>query len=278
MHEYGESFGHDNNPLVTGERVGFSHSSSQATMSSYDRYNTRQRRPLYAPSSNSRRSTLGYWVPLVLTVTVATAGLIAWIWSERQEGDDDDDESTTDEHDKPEYPPRPIPRNEGDPVAPGVGSFDAPPPSYPGSASASRSAAAEEEGFFSRVSGAVRRSPSPQQFFDNAGSRLVAGVAAAGAAVGLGSIKEEHSRARDREEGFSDHERWNEEAESKRVEAAQVGPKSSGKQKARRTVAIVVSAEPLLDSLHDEDNAEYRTEHAVCCGYLLRFSAAEAPC
>lgn len=233
-------------------------------MSSYDRYDTRRRRPLYGPSSNARRSTLGYWVPLVLTVTVATAGLVAWIWSERQ-GDDDDDEYTSNDDERPDLPPRSGTRGDDGTTRTGQDSFDAP-PSFP--SSAQPTGTGEDEGFFSRMSGAVRRSPSPQQFFDSAGQRLAAGVAAAGAAVGLHSIREEGARAQEREEGFSDHERWNEEAETKRVEA-QIGSgvkaadSQSGKAKPRRTVAVVVSAASSLESLHHEDDVEHRTEHAV---------------
>ncbi|KIY02115.1 uncharacterized protein Z520_02253 [Fonsecaea multimorphosa CBS 102226] len=39
------------------------------------------------------RSTFGYWVPLVLTVTAATIGVAAWVWGERK----DDEESSEDE-------------------------------------------------------------------------------------------------------------------------------------------------------------------------------------
>lgn len=251
-------------------------------MSSTNRYDTRQRRALYGPSATARRSTIGYWVPLVLTLTVATAGLAAWIWSERQGDEDDNDNGyTSDEHDRPDYPERPPPEGQYGPPLSGSG-FDEPPPSYP--PSSAREATGEEEGFMSRMSGAVRRTPSPQQFFDSAGQRIVAGVAAAGAAVGLGSIREEsaHARSREREEGFSDHERWNEEVESKRVEAqssqsseavtahtdafnASVNRSAppSGKNKTKKTVAVVLSADTSLDSFNDEDDVEYRTEHAV---------------
>jgi hypothetical protein len=58
------------------------------TMSfNYDRYDRRQ-------NSSGRRNTLGYWVPLTLTVVVATAGLAAWVWSAREdheEASSDDD-------------------------------------------------------------------------------------------------------------------------------------------------------------------------------------------
>lgn len=45
-----------------------------------------QRRRAY-PSygASSSRSAFGYWIPLALTVTAATVGLAAWIWSERED-------------------------------------------------------------------------------------------------------------------------------------------------------------------------------------------------
>ena len=125
------------------------------------------------------------------------------------------------------------------------------------------------------MSGALRRTPSPQQIFDGARRNVVAGVSAAGAAVGgaLSSIRED-DRA-----GFEDHSRWSEEADSQNGkqadrkgpelrdtessttvtarQTAQSGTKPSGK---RRTVAIVVSAE--TDYEHSED-AGYHQEDAV---------------
>jgi hypothetical protein len=47
----------------------------------------------YGHSGN--RSTLGYWLPLAFTVTAATIGLAAWVWSERK--DDEDLDSSEDE-------------------------------------------------------------------------------------------------------------------------------------------------------------------------------------
>lgn len=230
----------------------------------------------------------------MLTVTVATAGLAAWIWSERQEAEDDE-EYTSDEHGKPNYPPRPPEGYQPDFEPPPDGQYPGPPPSSgfgtgyggPPGTEGSRNAAGEEDSFMSRVQGVVRRTPSPQQFFDSAGQRIAAGMAAAGAAVGgaLGSIREEEGsgKRKEVEEGFSDHERWSEEAESKRVEAqsgesaaavsshvdsfnasVKAGPSSTatGKSKARRTVAVVVSAETSLGEQEEED-VEHHSEHAV---------------
>ena len=120
------------------------------------------------------------------------------------------------------------------------------------------------------MSGALRRTPSPQQIFDGASKRVVAGVAAAGAAVGgaLASITEEEKG------GYEDHTRWSEEADSQNG-ASRKGPElrdtenvtvtgqlrtSSKGNKKRKTVAIVVSAE--TDHQYEED-AGYHQEHAV---------------
>ena len=228
---------------------------------SYDRYE-RQRRPTFGASS--RRSTLGYWIPLALTVTVATAGLVAWIWSERKDGEDD-------EYDRRAEGPPPGVENMGEgrpPVYDGHGPGDL---HYAREAEGSR---IEDESLLSRMSGAIRRTPSPQQLFDGASRRVVAGVTAAGAVVGgaLSSIREE-----DRGD-FEDHSRWSEEAETRTTGTAgpevpsmrsvepsrpaalsiQTGPKTGGK---RKTVAVVVSADVEYHK-HDEE-VSYLQEHAV---------------
>ena len=223
---------------------------------SYDRYE-RQRRTTRGASSS--RSAFGYWIPLAVTVTVATVGLAAWVWSERKDYDDDDD----DYNDKK--------RN------------GRPPPDYreigPGGVPYHPTGGGpqvQDESFMARMSGAIRRTPSPQQIFDGASRRVVAGVTAAGAAVGgaLSSIREEDKR------DFEDHSRWSEEAETRattatapalasqqqrEVEASlsirhgsQDGSKSNPK---RKTVAIVVSA----DTGHHEaaEDVTYIQEHAV---------------
>lgn len=73
-------------------------------------------------------------------------------------------------------------------------------------------------------------------------------------------------------EGFSDHERWSEEADEKqRVSAVDAGSsrrvdtakdQGKGKGRAKRSVAVVVSADTGSDATAD-DNSGYRTEHAV---------------
>lgn len=135
--------------------------------------------------------------------------------------------------------------------------------------------------------GAIRRTPSPQQFFDSASKQVGAAAAAAGAA--LGSIIEEDkdgfyedgSRRRERRgrdgegEVFSDHERWSEEAEEKtRVGAveAESGKRADaalrsarddkGKGKSKKAVAVVVSADSGSDSAYEQDTT-FQSEHAV---------------
>lgn len=221
---------------------------------SYDRYDRRQQ--------SSRRSTFGYWVPLIITVSVATVGVAAWVWSERKDGDDDDDADLSyGEEGNTFRPPQP----------PGYADD-----TYSESIGVTRD---QDEGFVARMSGAIRRTPSPQQVFDNASRRLAAGVAAAGTAFGaaLGSIREE-----DRED-YGDHSRWSEEAARRNVEAHSsqsvsavgthtdafnatlqppVKPPRPGQRK--RTVVVVVSADA---PLQEDDHAPYQ-EHPSILSHL----------
>lgn len=234
---------------------------------SYDQRNARRQ-----PSRGSNRGTFSYWLPLAFTVTVATIGVAAWIWSERSEDDED----------KPTPPERPA---GGDGVYPNYGrnpdgTVREGPPSYadvrPGEVAygTTQNRPEESQGYMARMSGALRRTPSPQQVFDGASRTVVAGVAAAGAVVGsaLSSIREEDKHA------YKDHRTWSEEAaaravggtpgtgtgtgpgiDMRSVEEPGVSstrvPQSNGK---RKTVAIVVSA----DAHMDFDDDEYH-EHAV---------------
>ena len=249
-------------------------------------YSYERRRQTYGASS--RRTAWGYWVPLAVTLTVATAGLVAWVWSERKDDEDED------------IPPGPPPPGYGNapPPQPGYGpppqSYAAPPPGSQGPPGFDNppgqppyvpgqppytfgpdGRGAEDESIVARMSGALRRTPSPQQIFDGASRRVVAGVTAAGAVVGgaLSSIREEDKT------GYEDHSRWSEEADSQTGgvparkgpelidlessssatvrQAVSSGAKLGGK---RKTVAIVVSAE--TDYEHAED-ADYHQEHAV---------------
>lgn len=220
---------------------------------SYDRYETQRRRQTYGASS--RRTTLGYWVPLAITVTAATIGLAAWIWSERKDHDDEDDDRRGDGRPSPAY----------EEVTPGQNAH----------AREAEGFHAEDESMIARMSGALRRTPSPQQLFDGASRRVVAGVAAAGAAVGgaLSSIREEDKR------DFEDHSRWSEEPQHgagpqlRDVEAS--GPVTAGRPQIpsirhrpddkRKAVAIVISAERKHHGHNGEEEVAYLQEHAVSC-------------
>lgn len=245
-------------------------------MPSYERYET-HRRQSYGVSS--QRTALGYWIPLAVTVTVATAGLVAWVWNERKDDEDDEDEHNY----RPSRPPHPEGPYSGPPPGqnypppgpedPSTGGYPPPPRSFgPGSTypGAPEQRSLEEEGIVSKVSGALRRTPSPQQLFDVASKRVTAGVAAAGAVVGgaLASITEEEKGA------YEDHSRWSEEADSQNgsrrtgpelrdaeargsIDQGKPARKSSRKQK---TVAIILSAE--TDHIYEEEVSHHQ-EHAV---------------
>lgn len=245
----------------------------------------RQRRQTYGAST--RRTAWGYWLPLAVTVTIATAGLVAWVWNERKDDDDDDlayrpPGQAGPPPPGPGYTNAPPPSSYGPPTS-GYGNgpppgfqgppdFVDPPPPQAAFASGPEGRGAEEQSIAARMSGALRRTPSPQQLFDGARRNVVAGVTAAGAAVGgaLSSITEEGKG------GYEDHSRWSEEADSQHGEPSRKGPElrdlegsTSSKQTTqttikaggnRKTVAIVVSAE--TDYEHSED-AGYHQEHAV---------------
>jgi hypothetical protein len=210
-------------------------------------------------SSTGTRTAMGYWLPLALTAGIATVSIAAWMWSERNDEDDEDDHP----HDgEGSYPP----------PAPGS---DYPPPSY-ATGDYARSAGAEglpgdasyDHSMMARMQGALRRTPSPQQLFDGASKRVVAGVTAAGAFVGgaLTSIREDNKGEGD----FEDHSRWSEEARARAHERSQqqgtVAPTMSGglpnraansSDKKKKTVVIVVS------SVSSADSDEFVSEHAV---------------
>ncbi|KAJ5676521.1 uncharacterized protein N7477_002154 [Penicillium maclennaniae] len=214
-------------------------------------------------SATGRRTAMGYWIPLALTVGVATISIAAWIWSERNHDDDEDDQPF--EGETP-YPPH------------GPSDSNIPPPSY-ASEGYARSTGPEAPGdarydasFMGRMQGALRRTPSPQQIFDGASRRVVAGVTAAGALVGgaLTSIREEGRG------DFEDHTRWSEEAAARNV-GGQPGtaPAMSGAlptrgpaasqnsfDKKKKTVAIVLS------SVSPADSDEFASEHASILSHL----------
>ncbi|KAJ5050708.1 uncharacterized protein L3040_002583 [Drepanopeziza brunnea f. sp. 'multigermtubi'] len=228
-------------------------------------------------SSSSQRGALTYWLPLAFSVTVATIGLAAWIWSERNDDDEDD------------YPPRPPRDNDSVYDRPGHhrdGTIRTGPPSYadvrPGEVAygtAPGPRPEESQSYMARMSGALRRTPSPQQLFDNASRSVVGGIGAMGAVVGsaLGSIMEEDRTA------YKDHKTWSEEAAARaltetqgpiEMRSADHTPGVAPAQRVavhhgrRKTVAVVVSADTHSDALvHDE--GEFH-EHASVLSHLPR--------
>ena len=268
------------------------------TMPSYDSYERRRRQ--FNPPSSRGNNTWGHWLPLAITVTVAAGGLAAWIWKERKDNEEDDYQpgpsgpgpgpagydsgSNTQGPPSSYYPgtqgpasnygPPPMDYS-GPPPSNMPGGFGAPPPGQTPYGGPPEQREMQDESIVGRMSGALRRTPSPQQIFDGASKTVVAGVTAAGAAVtgALSSITEE-----DRP-GYEDHRSWSEEADSqsggKSSKASRRGPElvdkeasavSGGSQATvkmggkRKSVAIVVSA--VSDYEHDED-AGYHQENAV---------------
>ncbi|KAJ5682959.1 hypothetical protein N7462_006124 [Penicillium macrosclerotiorum] len=200
-------------------------------------------------SSTGRRTAMGYWIPLALTTTKTIAPMMG-------------ETAIT-------------------PPPPGSVSSGYPPPPY-GAGEYTRGAGTEampgdnpyDPSFMGRMQGALRRTPSPQQIFDGASRRVMAGVTAAGAYVGgaLTSIREENRG------DFEDHTRWSEEARSRATERGQqtpTAPTMSGAlpsrgpatgqhaiDKKKKTVAIVVS------SLSPADSDGFASEHASILSHL----------
>jgi len=227
---------------------------------SYTKYDRQQRRTTTQRSTN----TWNYWLPVGITIASAAFGLAVWAWNERRfSSDDEDDDETSSDYDKS------YERTERDEVVEEQG--------Y--EASAQQQAAYAEQGtgeveetlevrdteetqhseqqnsVFGRVSGAIRRTPSPQQLFGAASKGVASGVAAAGAVVGRGL-----SALKETDEDFQDHERWGDEAEKQGVEASARGPSvSNTNPKKKRMVCVVVSAAE-RDGIQGEGSA---IEHAV---------------
>ncbi|KAJ6111220.1 hypothetical protein N7486_003455 [Penicillium sp. IBT 16267x] len=215
-------------------------------------------------SSTGRRTAMGYYIPLALTVGVAAVSIAAWIWSERHDDDDDHPDDAESHHAPP---------------PPGAVAGDFPPPAY-GTGSYARDIGADaapgdaqyDPSFMARMQGALRRTPSPQQIFDGASRKVVAGVTAAGQFVGgaLTSIREENRG------DFEDHTRWSEEAQSRAKESGEQttsvptmsgalpgrAPGQHSLDKKKKTVVIVVS------SLTPSDSDDFASEHASILSHL----------
>ncbi|KAF4977558.1 hypothetical protein FZEAL_5929 [Fusarium zealandicum] len=213
-------------------------------------------------SSRSRRGVWSHWVPLAVTLTVATVGVAAWIWSQRKDEDDEDSGLDYDNQayggDSQAYGSRNLgtrderglekpPRTEEQ--SHGIAPLD--------------DEAADNGGWGSRMSGALRRTPSPQQFFDSTGKTVAAGVAAASAAMGkaLASIREEDKSP------YGESNPWSEEADAKKERGPANAPSPLiGGSKRRKTVAIVVSAD--TQGTPDEEDAFH--EHASILSHISR--------
>ncbi|KAL2135788.1 hypothetical protein VTI74DRAFT_6854 [Chaetomium olivicolor] len=211
--------------------------------------------------SSRRRGVWNHWVPLAVTVTVATVGVAAWIWSQRKDDDQEEAEQPGGyqdlDYDNADYgdnPPYGASRGGANP--PGLD--DTPP------RSGDAGYGTTQPGGESSSSGwaALRRTPSPQQFFDSAKRTVAAGMTAAGAAVGsaLAAIREEDRTA------YADHETWSEEADAKKDRAAAAPSQSREASKRRKKVAIVVSA----DNHFGDADADGFHEHASILSHIPR--------
>lgn len=235
-------------------------------------------------------------MPLALTVTVATIGLAAWIWSEKNE---DDDEITDNEHYPSGVPPPGyasmsggLPVEGGNPPGfqgPSPGAEGPPqgftgPPGPGGDFARSTGVETQDEStLVGKMSGALKRTPSPQQSYDWASKKVAAGVAAAGAMVGgaLSSIREGS------QEDYEDHERWSEEADNRdNKREPKKGIKRQGTadeffggkvemprqasigSKKRKSVAVVVSAVE-----HEGEDAGELGQHAVSKAFTIGYSS-----
>ncbi|KAK0612851.1 hypothetical protein B0T17DRAFT_541932 [Bombardia bombarda] len=234
--------------------------------SPYDRYDR-------GGSSRRRRGVWSHWVPLAVTVTVATVGVAAWIWSQRKDDgqhaaaeeaiEQDLDYDNADYGDNPAYGASRD--NPGDRGAGGGAGYDG--------------AESSASGWGAQMSGALRRTPSPQQFLDTARKTVAAGVTAAGAAVGsaLAAIREEDKTA------YADHETWSEEADAKKepkrssssaaAAPSQAREKDAGGSgnKRRKKVAIVILADNHVDDI-DSDGFH---EHATILSHIPRFDSSK---
>lgn len=219
----------------------------------YDRYERSRRASPAAP----QRSLFGHWIPLILTVTVATIGIAAWVWSERQDDDEEEDDSR---RRRPGGPPDTVPPPEYRNLQSGETAYG------------TTTRSTEETSYVARVSDALKRTPSPQQIFSGASRTVAAGMTTAGVLVGnaLSTIREEDKNA------YKDHKTWSEEAESRKPgESPKDGTKRTSQKPAsppqrgaapqnygkRKTVAVVVSADANDDGFDDGD--DYLHEHAV---------------
>ncbi|KAI1374764.1 hypothetical protein F4677DRAFT_424794 [Hypoxylon crocopeplum] len=218
----------------------------------------------YESSRSRRRGVWSHWVPLVVTLTVATVGVAAWAWSQRSnehEDEESDPEPADLDYENADY-------GENPPY--GASAADMHPPNAESNAPFRNGgvsygvgdihpeASGISAGWGSQVSGALRRTPSPQQFLSNAGKTVAASMAGVGAAVGsaLAAIREDDKNA------YADHETWSEEAEARKENTPPSQTRDPTKR--RKTVAIVVSADTNMDDL----DADGFHEHASILSHI----------
>ncbi len=216
--------------------------------------------------SSRRRGVFTHWVPLMLTLTIATAGVAAWVWSQRKGDDEYEDEdgdgivssssrpgrpgqqqrpytdldyNNADYGDNPPYGASTPQPGAADPAGSAVGN----PINMTESPSAAGVGVPPPGGWGARMSGALGGTTSPQQWVGSASKAVTASFTAASAAVGgaLASLRE------DDKDAYADHETWSEEADARKDRRA--AKDSAGRK--RKTVAIVVSSEHYADV--DED-------------------------
>ncbi|KAI3327850.1 hypothetical protein HD806DRAFT_484176 [Xylariaceae sp. AK1471] len=217
----------------------------------------------YESSRSRRKGVWSHWIPLAVTVTIATVGVAAWAWSQRSNEEEESDVAPADfdyEHaDYGENPPYGANSRDAQQAAakPSVTRDDA---SY-GGGEVHPETSGVAAGWSAQMSGALRRTPSPQQFLSHAGKTVAAGVAGVGAAVGsaLAAIREEDKNA------YADHETWSEEAEARREKpSSKSSPRPHDSGKRRKTVVIIISADTHVD---DFDEAGLH-EHASILSHI----------
>ncbi|KAK4175717.1 hypothetical protein QBC36DRAFT_379126 [Triangularia setosa] len=207
--------------------------------------------------SSRRRGVWNHWVPLAVTVTVATVGVATWVWSQRKDEDQEEAETGSAyqdlDYDEADFGDNPAYGASRDGGAGGT----QPRSGGPGVAAAASQVESSTLGW-----AALRRTPSPSQFFDTARRTVTGGLSAAGAAVGsaLAAIREEDKTA------YADHETWSEEIEAKKERVVPSTSQTKDTNKRRKKVAIVISA----DNHIDEIDADGYHEHASILSHIPR--------
>jgi hypothetical protein len=175
--------------------------------------------------------------------------LAAWVWSQRKENEDEAEHEPGLDYENADYGDNPPYGASGD----RKDARNPPPPPSESHGIAPAHSEVSNASWGARMSGALRRTPSPQQFFDSTGKTVAAGVAAAGAVMGkaLASIREE-------DRAYTDNNPWSEEADAKKERAPAAQP-----SKKRKTVAVVVSADANISDLDDVGFQEHAVREPI---------------